>query len=266
MNLLLQDLAARDIVPRLYYKEKIASLTRSPLLLGSVTIRSLDVHGYTAAEMDALKPIVFTLPRLDCLSIRTASLSDEYPVKYVFSLQPGDIVPPVRTLCLRNICFDPKQADVWAECLQHNTLRHLELDGCMETMDLLTCLTGCLLGLTSLAIRAKYNTQLETQQLSNKQGPFLSEVRCLSAFSGYNLSQQILPTVVSRHGTNLQQLRFCEMPYLSRFRVRDDWDSSSEDIRNLAPQLPNLPRLEINLEVGDRLVSSSSCTSEEETR
>ena len=253
-------------MPRLYYKEEIASLTRSPSLLGSVTICSLDVHGHTAAEIDALKPIALTLPRLDRLSIRMASLSDEDPVKYVFLPQPGDIMPPVRTLCFRNICFDSKQADVWAECLQHNTLRHLELDGSMENVDLLTCLTGCVSGLMSLAIRVKYNIKLETQQLSNKLGPFLSEVCCLTAFSGYNLSQQILPTVVSRHVTNLQRLRFREMPYLSRFRVRDDWDSTSEDIRNLAPQLPNLHPLGINIEVGDRLVSSSSCTSEQETR
>lgn len=223
-----------------------------------MAIRSLKVNCYTAAQVDAVRPVVFALPCLDRLSIKMAYIDHRDPVSYVFSPRPGEIMPPVRTLCFTNISFHPQQTDGWAECVQHDTLRHLGLDGSLETMDLLTCLTGCVAGLTSLAIRINCSTYRETRQVSNRLGPFLSEVSCLTAFTGYNLSKRILPTVVSRHGSHLQRLRFRGTPYTLGFRVRNDCHLSSHNIRNLASDLPNLHRLGIHLKVGDQLVSPSS--------
>ncbi|KAF9890786.1 hypothetical protein FE257_005356 [Aspergillus nanangensis] len=195
-------------------------------------------------DLDRLKPVLLALQCLDRLDMKyiTRSQGDAMPL---FSLGSGDKMNPLRTLCLTNFTVDSNQVNEWEQC---SHIRHLGLDGGAESLRLLALFTGRTPNMTSLALRICGGTSPDISHgLYSRLDEFLQSVKTLVAFTAYDLSKDILPLLVSRHGSHLRRLRFRQTNFDMSRQEQIRCLFTFEELQSLASALPQLERLGIDL-------------------
>ncbi|KAJ5787306.1 hypothetical protein N7457_002296 [Penicillium paradoxum] len=240
----LQDLDARQLVPSLYFEGWPSKLLDAPVKHVSHCIRSLSVASSDKASLDRVKDVLVSLPCLDRLDMKyfNHSKRDSAPL---FSLGSADSIPSLRTLCLTNFTVDPKRENRWDQC---HHLRHLGLDGRGESLELLTLFTGKIPNVTSLTLRIHDGTSPDiSEDLCSRLDNLLQSVNNLAAFTAYDLSKDIIPLLVSRHGPQLRRLQFRQTGFNKRDQDQIRCLFTFKELQNLARTLPRLQRLGIDL-------------------
>ncbi|KAL5356747.1 hypothetical protein BJX96DRAFT_143291 [Aspergillus floccosus] len=252
---LLQHLNTRQLVPSMHFEGWPHYLLVAPFKHGLRCIRSLSVASYAKEELHGLKPVVLALPCLDRLHMKYRTRSEGDSATPIFSLRPGDSAPPLRTLCLTNFTVDSERVDEWPQC---HHMRHLGLDGGVESLHLLTLFTGRMPDMTSLTLRIHNGTSPDIKDdLYSQLERFLQRVHALAAFTTYDLPKAMLPLLVSRHGPYLRCLRFRRTSSKMREEEQTRCLFTFEDLQNLASMLPRLQRLGIDLRFKGHLVCKS---------
>ncbi|RJE24637.1 hypothetical protein PHISCL_03003 [Aspergillus sclerotialis] len=169
----------------------------------------------------------------------------------IFGLTPGSMLPSLRTLALTNFRFGPKEAAGWAQYLRNQHLRRLSLDGNIEMLDFIDCLSGYVPALESLTIRISNGTDPDTKSRTTRLlDAFLSHIDGLTAFTAYDLPKEVLYSAARYQRSHLRQLRFRETGYPELRWSGDqgkDCPFSPEELKTLSSELPRIEQLGIDL-------------------
>lgn len=259
-----QNLDARQPVPGLYFEGWSSNLPNYNFLDAPVKyytshcIRSLSIVSFFAEALDEIKNILFMLPSLDRLDmIYRQAYNSEQKVAPLFSLGPGDSIPSLRTLCLTNFTVDLERVNGWDRRLR---LKHLGLDGNSESLEILSLFTTNVPDLTSLALRIHdASSRHIAHDLYSRLEKFLQSVNALKGFTAYDLSKDIIPLLVSCHGSHLRRLRFRQTNFNKGYRELEKIRCifTFEELQSLASELPRLQVLGFDLKFKGHLVCAS---------
>lgn len=253
-----EHLDQRQPTPHLYIESRASGLTSaiSPRpLLHSV---SLAWYPWNKPASSFIKRLILSSPSLNTCKLKgfssdySGNTSEDTPS---FILSPNDIFPPIKTLHAINCRFPSGQAEIWAQCLQFNNLRHLTLHDRIDILDLLTHLTGRVPDLTSFEIRIWNCSTTDSSHICMVLEAFLKEINSLESFTAYGLPKAVLPIIKSLHGVNLRKFRFRETSFENMMmNSRQRSSVSYEELKDLASSLLRVETLGIDLKFEGRLV------------
>lgn len=182
------------------------------------------------------------------LHLESGKVNEDYhPGELNLQLQAGDAFPALESLTLSNACYDSyslnaKHCQMWVQCMDWSTLRHLDL-GHSSPQYLLPALSGQVRNLVSL--RFGFWPNFSGPRASWASPADLDVVRCfLKSIDALQVLQlmtgddtqcaQIRPLLLRKHGPSLRKL----VVWLG---MRQGWKLSHfEDLRKYAPNLVEL--------------------------
>lgn len=238
------------------------------VLEGAPCIRSLSITFSSPptcqTDINALGKVILSLHNLERLILKYHSgqpFRRRRPLS-IFQLPSGSTLPPLRVLSFTNLSFDSEEAVRWAQCLQHQDLQSLALDGTTQICELLSCFSGCVSNLKSLAIRVSDGTSPDIiAQIVKSLDGFLRKITELRAFTAYDLSKEVPRPVTLYHGNHLRLLRFrhTRFPFLEMPELQNsECLFSPDELRDLSTDLPLVERLGFELFFKGKMRNSQS--------
>ena len=259
--LLLQNLNSRQPSPYLLYEGSSHDFIGNSALEGIPYIRSLSITCNSRLkrhDISALGKVIMSLPNLNRLVLKcfTGKRGGIIPI---FPLTPGSMLRSLRILALTNFWFGPKEAAGWVQYLRNQQLQHLSLDGNIEMLDFIDCLSGFVPALESLTIRIYNAIDPDTNaRTSTVLDAFLSLINAPRAFTAYDLPKEVLYSAVRYQRSYLRQLRFRGTGY-PELRWSGDQGKecpfSPEELKALSAELPRIEQLGIDLRFKGKTVS-----------
>ncbi|OAK97089.1 hypothetical protein IQ06DRAFT_338382 [Phaeosphaeriaceae sp. SRC1lsM3a] len=227
--------------------------------LSSPSLRTLDytVHGQHSgvgklpvSEFAAFKHCLVKASGLRSLTLhlKPGTVNEDYQSGELnLQLEAGDIFPALESLIFSNACYDSyslnaKHCQMWVQCMDWSTLRHLDL-GHSSPQYLLLALTGRIRKLVSLRFgfwpnysgpRAPWASPADLDVVRF----FLKSIDALQVLqlktSNDAQCAQIRPSLLRKHGPSLRKL----VVWLG---MRQGWKLSHfEDLRKYTPNLVEL--------------------------